>query len=104
MPLLRALYLAPLIGLLGCSSEPDPANLDGRELYSYYCAGCHKESGSGSFLQGIPPNNRSQFSAAELVDLIRNGHPQMPDMPRFSQLSRMQASAIAQHLHSELKK
>ncbi|SEG05545.1 c-type cytochrome [Marinobacterium lutimaris] len=104
MPLLRLLSLVILTGLFGCSSEPDPANQDGKELYSYYCAGCHNESGDGSFLQGIPANNRTEFAESELVDVIRTGHPDLPDMPHFSQLSRMQASAIAQYLHRQLKK
>ncbi len=104
MPLLRPLLLIALSGLSGCSSEQDPSSQNGQELYSNHCAGCHKASGDGKFLKGIPPNNRTDFNESELIDLILNGHPGKPDMPRFSQLSRRQASAIAHYLRTQLKK
>lgn len=102
MSLFRFLLPALVLSLFGCSSEPDSANLDGKELYNYYCAACHKESGEGSFLKGVPANNQTQLSESQIAQLILQGHPELPDMPTFSHLSQDQAKAIAAYLRKQL--
>ncbi|GGC01978.1 hypothetical protein GCM10011352_30200 [Marinobacterium zhoushanense] len=94
---LLALSLMAL-AIAGCDQELDANTTDGKELFNYHCAGCHKESGTGSFLEGIPANRTTQLTEKQVTQLILHGKSQMPDMPAFSQLSEQQARNIAQYL------
>lgn len=82
--------------------EPGSNSTNGMELFNYYCAGCHKESGNGSFLEGIPANRTTKLTEAQVTQLIRHGKAQMPDMPSFAHLSEQQARNIAQYLLRKL--
>lgn len=104
MKIAMALAL-PLIvtGVVGCDHEPKANNTDGKELYEYYCAGCHKENGEGSFLEGIPANRTTRLTEAQITELILYGKSQMADMPSFELLSEQQAGNIAEYLTHTLK-
>ncbi|MBV1787993.1 cytochrome c [Marinobacterium sp. D7] len=100
------LVALPLITLAvsACDGQQEPGSnsTNGMELFNYYCAGCHKESGNGSFLEGIPANRTTKMTEAQVTQLILHGKTQMPDMPSFSQLSEQQARNIAQYLLRKL--
>ncbi|MBR9885665.1 MAG: cytochrome c [Oceanospirillales bacterium] len=100
---LLALSLTMLL-MSGCESKPDANAVDGETLFNYYCAGCHKESGKGSFLEGIPANRATTMSESEVTRLIMHGKANMQNMPSFSHLSEQQARNIAQHLLRRLAK
>ena len=82
----------------GCS-DPQPLDqLSGQQLFERFCVDCHKASGRGSFLEGIPPNVTTRLDRSELTTLITTGLSSHRDMPTFQQLSRAQAGLIADHL------
>ncbi len=63
--------------ILGCKRQPYS---QGQVIYSYQCAGCHMEDGSG-LAKLIPPLDSSRLmlsDPAKLVCLIRNGLPVNP--------------------------
>ena len=98
---LRVLPLLLFATLLsGCFNNEPADSLDGEELYSYYCAQCHKKDGSGDKLAGFPANKRTQLLEEQVVLLIRKGDPARPAMPTFPQLSEQQASAVVDYLFS----
>jgi len=93
IPLLFAVGVA----ITGCSS--DEANQSsGAKLYKAHCASCHKESGGGNFLAGVPANNATNLSGGEIIGLILYGDPRFPRMPQFPQLDPNQARAIALYM------
>ncbi|SBS32149.1 Cytochrome c6 [Marinomonas aquimarina] len=100
----KVLLTVLLLGLFGCTDKKQATTdvQNGNELYSMYCASCHKESGNGQFLAGIPRNRDTQYSVNEVSDLIRVGHQDKPSMPTFSQLTPAQAYAIAAYLKYKL--
>lgn len=85
----------------GCSEEP-PVKANGKQLYEYYCAECHKSSGNGQFLKGVPANATSIKSEVEIVRLIRQGHPEHDRMPVFKDLPRNDAILISKYLKDQL--
>lgn len=91
---------ALLIFLLsGCSdSTPQTSSTDGKKLYTLYCETCHKSTGNGNFLKGIPANKLTLMHKSQLVLLIRQGNPSLPKMPTFPNLTEQQASAIVDYL------
>jgi mono/diheme cytochrome c family protein len=93
------LVLICLLGALsGCTrTEPE---MDGKALYEKYCARCHKSTGKGNFLLGVPPNKNTQLSYWEIKNKIRNGSGKHSKMPTFKHLSDAQAGLIANYLMS----
>lgn len=95
----RTMTLLLVLGLLhGCSADDDAGATEGSRLYRDNCAPCHKASGKGNFIKGIPANVDTQLNKAQIVTLITQGLPSRPQMPVFDKLSKVQAEAIADHL------
>lgn len=88
--------------LAGCGDEPaavtEVPELSGKELFYQYCASCHREQGTGQFLEGIPPNVLTRMTKEQVVTLILYGDPAKPEMPVFEELNEEQAKRIADHL------
>jgi mono/diheme cytochrome c family protein len=68
---------ALMVLLLGCEGNIDEhdhaASATGKDLYELHCAGCHGKSGKGNLMQGIPSNLFTDFSRAQVVELIIAG-------------------------------
>lgn len=97
----RWLVFAGCVFLLtGClySSDAPHASATGKQMYSDYCAGCHKTNGLGKFILGIPAASSHQLSRQEVIRLIRDGDPRYPRMPTFPQIKFSQADKIAYYL------
>ncbi|TDR12503.1 c-type cytochrome [Marinomonas communis] len=102
---MKSIFMLLGIALLtGCSDQnTEKSDLQsGKALYGQYCASCHKDSGRGQFLLGIPRNKDTQMSINEIAHLIRSGHPNLEKMPTFPQLSSPQAYAISSYLKHKL--
>ena len=98
---LRVQILLVASGLIaGCPySDKSPAvTASGKQLYEEYCASCHKTSGLGRFLLGVPATFSDNLSREEVIKLIREGDPRYPRMPVFPQLRFSQADKIALYL------
>lgn len=89
------------VTFLLAACEP-PENATGKQLFEHYCATCHKDSGKGKFLKGIPSNLHTDLSTAQIVVLIKHGKREFKDMPAFQDLTQEQAVAIADYLKYEL--
>jgi len=89
--------------LLSACEEP---NLEGgRELYGYYCAGCHKDEGTGNFLRGVPEIKQTDLTPHHLTDHIlglKRERAEDSKMPSFDFLKREQAEQISRFLIHEL--
>lgn len=84
--------------LTGCFKQAPDETASGEELFNYYCAGCHKESGQGKFLKGIPANRLTRLNRAQVIELVRFGMETKPAMPPIKSLSYLQAKSITNHL------
>ncbi|MEH6823053.1 MAG: cytochrome c [Motiliproteus sp.] len=87
-----------MLMLLGCGSDDKQSATNGEALFNEVCADCHKKSGKGNFLAGIPANATTELSSEQIVVLITQGLPAYKQMPVFSGISEDQAKAIANHL------
>lgn len=78
--------------------QPPELTATGKQMYEDYCAGCHKSSGVGAFIFGIPPVYGHNLDRAKVVRLIRFGDPDYPRMPVFPEIRFSQAHKIAKHV------
>ena len=85
-----------LVLLTGC--EKDTTGMSGKELFEYYCAGCHQDGGQGNFLRGIPPNRGTSLSLGAIKHKIRNGLGGDTKMPKFPDMPEEQVTAIAAYV------
>lgn len=99
-----------LVVMLGClvlsacaDDKPPTHTRSGEELYNFYCAPCHKGSGDGVFLKGVPPVRHTELSYRQMVDRIK-GYNKRKDsrMPAFD-LTTKQAESIALYVRRRLK-
>ena len=91
-----------VITLNGCSKDiHDHSKLTtGKQLFDYCCSGCHKETGKGKFLKGIPASKGTSLSAFQLIHKIKNDEESGSKMPAFPTLSNEQAQKIAEYIKS----
>jgi mono/diheme cytochrome c family protein len=101
-------YLLPIpaaLVLAACSSgdEAVPQAHTPAELYAFYCADCHQDSGEGSFLRGVPALRYTTLSYRELAEFIRGHHrAEASRMPEFSAMSEQHAEQVAIYVRREL--
>lgn len=88
----RMLASSLLFMLLGCGSDDKQLSMNGEALHNEYCADCHKQSGKGNFLAGIPASVTTELNSEQVVQLITQGSAAHKKMPLD------QARAIAEHL------
>lgn len=92
----------PLLG--GCMDDKPKSSASGESLFNHYCANCHQQSGTGSFLEGVPANRDTKLTQQEVVNLVLYGREDKPGMPQFrDQLTPTQAKKVAEHLLETLK-
>jgi mono/diheme cytochrome c family protein len=92
-----------IFGLLaGCSGE-QAANLEtGHALYAHYCADCHKDSGDGVFIKGVPPVHSGEQSLdAFVAAILGHNRPESTRMPVFK-IGPEKALLIARYIREEL--
>lgn len=94
-----SIILLSTVLVTGCfhEKELDP-NANGKALFDFYCAGCHKEKGQGSFLAGVPSNSTTKLRKQEIISLILYGSDEYKMMPHIQDISSEQAGKIAQYL------
>ncbi len=100
----RILFCLFCLSLFSACTSSNNKPVGGKELYEYYCAGCHGESGAGQFLRGIPPLiqnkmlNPKPLSPTQIRHKIKGGPSPDRKMPSFSNITDKQASQIAQYI------
>lgn len=97
---MKLLLLLPLLlfTLAGCGKPTD--EMSGKELFEKYCAKCHKSTGKGNFLLGVPANKGTKLSYWEIKLKITRGSGKHSKMPKFANLTDTQAGLIADYLLS----
>lgn len=99
----RKLITLVLVLLSACSEEKGQPST-GKELYEYYCAACHEESGAGQFLRGIPPLIKNKalnpvpLTASQVKHKIQGAASTDRKMPSFASLSDQEAKLIALYI------
>ncbi len=88
---------ACLIALTACGKDPKELET-GKELFEYYCAGCHGVDGKGVFLKGIPPNRDTDMSKKQIMHKMKEGTGGR--MPVFENLTPEETKKIATYLKS----
>lgn len=101
------LGLACLAGLAACedaAQHSHPGLVTGEQLYGAHCAGCHRDTGDGSFLKGVPPVRYTAMSYRQMVAYIQ-GHRRSDGsrMPEFVDMPRAEAEKIAIYVRRQLK-
>lgn len=94
--------------LAGCDRvdvHDHPQLKTGEQLYNHHCASCHKRSGDGAFLKGVPAVKYTSMKIREIVDHVRgHGRGDSTRMPEFSDMSVHEAERIAVYIRLELQK
>ena len=76
----------------------------GEQFYDYHCASCHRGSGEGAIMEGVPAVKYTSMKIRDIVEHIR-GHGRADDtrMPTFSDMSVYEAERIAVYIRLELR-
>ena len=91
--------IAWMLLVAGCDRggpHDHPQLRTGEQFYTQHCAACHRRSGEGAFLQGIPAIKYTSMKIDQIVGHIR-GHGRIEDtqMPVFTDMSNYEAERIA---------
>ena len=85
--------------LAGCEDSSSLTDeMTGKQLFESRCSECHKSSGKGKFLLGVPANANTQLTEENIEQLITQGLQSHSAMPVFEELNDKQAHLIATHL------
>jgi len=89
-----------LVTISSCSKDihEHPDLVTGKQLFNYHCAGCHKDTGKGQFLKGIPSNRNTVLSSAQIIHKISTNDGEEVKMPSFPKMSQAEAIAIVSYL------
>jgi mono/diheme cytochrome c family protein len=102
-----AAALVALLTLTACSDKDrhhHPELTTGAQFYEYHCSACHKLTGQGAFLAGIPALNDTDLSETAMVALIRgHGRADKTKMPSFADMPDAEATAIAAYVLERLQ-
>lgn len=92
------------IGLIACSQNHQGHDkLSGKALFELHCAGCHKNSGKGNFLKGVPDARYSNLTIKETIEKIRRSKQQNSKMTVFEAMPVQEAKKIVLYLKGQLK-
>jgi|GEM_PF-1312656 len=104
------LAMAIFLSVSGCAEQDHdnhahPELESGEQLYNHHCAGCHKKSGAGNVIKGIPPVLYSKLSLSDMRKFITIGlegseheHP-----VHFKTMPKDEARKIIRHVHDLFK-
>ncbi len=94
--------------LFSCSQEDrdnhdHPQLTTGKDFYNYHCAGCHRESGMGKVMQGMPPVLYSKLTHSKMRKKITQGHKDSK-MASFKNMPKDEARKITRYVNSLARK
>ncbi|MEH6651450.1 MAG: cytochrome c [Motiliproteus sp.] len=90
------LFIVFLAGCSGDDSHDHPDLVTGQQLFDHHCAGCHKNTGRGNFLKGVPANQDTALSSGDIEHKIRTEGAE--GMPSFPTMGEAEAAKIASYL------
>jgi len=98
LPLMVVLLMVFALSRCMYNRDVPPRLATGKQMYNDYCASCHRGSGLGKFILGVPPSFTNKMSRAQIVRLIREGDDKYSRMPTFPQIKFSQAQKIVNYL------
>lgn len=108
------IFFTFILFLTACSTEnPDthnhPKDFSGADYYEVHCSDCHKKSGMGNVLEGIPAVFYSDMTHSQMRKFIMTGnYPKgwkntEQHMPVFAKMSKKEARKITRHVDELFK-
>lgn len=94
------IWACVMVSLFGCSRDhhDHPDLTTGPELYTYHCAECHGEEGSGKLFDGIPANIFTKKNPQEIMTYLTTETNHNREMPVFKTMPADEARLITDHL------
>ena len=88
------------VSLYGCSRDhhDHPNLITGAELYTFHCAECHGEEGTGKLFDGIPASILTQKNPQEIITYLTAETNHDRKMPVFKTMPTEEARLITNHL------
>jgi len=88
--------------LNGCSKDihDHPEQIAGKQLFELHCSSCHKVTGKGKFLKGVPANKDTLLTKSQIEHKIRDKSSANGKMPSFPEMSAGEAAKISAYLKS----
>jgi len=101
---LLIIFFVVMVCVVACSkvdhdNHNHPELSTGKEFYSLHCAECHRESGMGKVMNGIPPVTYSKLTQSQMLKFMLSEHlgkgknmltyPNMPEDEAISIISHI---------------
>ena len=94
--------LLTMLLITACSrdSHNHPDLVTGKQLFNYHCSTCHKATGIGRFLKGVPANKLTRLSPGQITHKIvaGTGTGTQAKMPTFPNMPTTEAVKIANYV------
>lgn len=100
-PILCLVVISVTALITACGEQTYPDLATGKELYEHHCLRCHKDSGNGMFLKGVPVARLKKIHLKDLQQQITDGSGMMPG---FDQMTDEQIDKINRYLKSQIGK
>ncbi len=83
----------------GCSKDvhDHPDITTGKDLFKYHCSACHKDTGKGNFLKGVPANKNTALSAGQVRHKII-GNDSDSKMSSFEKMSVEESEKLSAYV------
>ncbi len=89
-----------LATVVGCSNDTHdhPKLVTGKQLFDHHCSGCHKITGKGNFLKGVPSNRDAALSSGQIKHKITIKDKDGAKMPSFPKMNEAEITKITSFL------
>lgn len=96
------LFIVLSLWLLSCSKDDfdvheHPELTTGEDFYNFHCADCHRKSGMGQVMKGIPPVIYANLTHSKMRKLIMHGH-EGSKMNVFKKMPKAEARKITRYV------
>jgi len=100
--IIKVLFFTSLLWLISCSQQDfdvhdHPELTTGKDYYDFHCANCHRKSGMGQVIKGIPPATYSKLTHSKMRKKIMNGH-EGSKMNIFKKMPKGEARKITRYV------
>lgn len=98
---IRTLYSALLFFTLSACDQDihnHPELTTGQQLFEYHCSSCHKATGTGHFLKGVPANKDTELQSWQIKHKIQDAAEDKSKMPSFPNMPPDEAALIADYV------
>lgn len=88
--------------LFGCDKDvhDHPDLVSGKQLFEHHCSSCHKDTGQGQFLKGIPANRGTELSIEQIFQKITSAKKDGHKMLTLPNMGKEESEKISLYLKS----